>query len=902
MKNIKCIFFFIVALFISTTVVFAQGENIVKVCDWKDCKAGAASVSVDDSYTSCRDLLNSLGLKGTFYLMDTKDFTTSTWNVWKSIYNEGHEIGAHTQNHPCSSVSNATLRYELSSNKNDIITKLNISANEVTSFAWPCGFNTPQEEAIASEYFLSSRGYFINQLEEKNPADFMNIKSLNTPHYHNPPLEPPDYFMMADLAETQGKWVNYVFHNECSDDGAITYLTTKNLWTAPVGKVAKYIFERQYSVIQNFQNTSSFIKFNLVNNLNHSLYNQELTLKVLIGNNTAKVLKVNNISKTFTNFNENNTKYIEFNALPTGNDIIEITLDSQSQLQLYLAPYVGDIDGSINPDWFFFYNQLKQWHNDNNISVGMSFYSNTMNNAQFNQIIGNMYASENIELITKSESEYNGTRIDLMSYSQVKETVAGLQNKFIAEMEKLGYTNVKAPVAWNQNQGRFTETIRNAIHDIGFKIYFEQYVSEYGNIDPLPDFDVMQYSVSFTTDGQAGPKTVYKSPEQIEQEILNFQNDHMVYINGIKVVETYASQQDFAISDNSPVVNQNKWNTYTTVLQWAKNDPRIKLLTPEMIYDLRHPVIPNSTTTTTTSTTTTTTSITTTTLPSTNYDFTDFEASNGWTAAGTSQGKFEIGVPVLFNTTTGQCKTTCFGTGPGSDHTPTGVNAACTNLDGYMVQFETVSTNSLTSPVYDFTGKTNVNLGLWRFMEIEGTNYDFCYYQYKNSSSGSWTIFETYGTARIDDSSWQSYSRNISSYADNKAYFQLRFYCTTDDWTEGSGLCLDDIDISWTGGTPTTTTTTTVSTTTTTTTTVPTTTTSTTTTSSITTTTTTTTTTIPTTTTTTTTTTTSTTSTTLPATKCWDAGNKYITNVANQFKKFCKCAQGTYGYQDYTSI
>ncbi|MCX6819646.1 MAG: hypothetical protein NT129_06650, partial [Candidatus Aenigmarchaeota archaeon] len=47
---------------------------------------------------------------------------------------------------------------------------------------------------------------------------------------------------------------------------------------------------------------------------------------------------------------------------------------------------------------------------------------------------------------------------------------------------------------------------------------------------------------------------------------------------------------------------------------------------------------------------------------------------------------------------------------------------------------------------------------------------------------------------------------------------------------------------------------------------------------------------------------TSTTSTTLPATKCWDAGNKYITNVANQFKKFCKCAQGTYGYQDYTSI
>jgi hypothetical protein len=84
-------------------------------------------------------------------------------------------------------------------------------------------------------------------------------------------------------------------------------------------------------------------------------------------------------------------------------------------------------------------------------------------------------------------------------------------------------------------------------------------------------------------------------------------------------------------------------------------------------------------------------------------------------------------------------------------------------------------------------------------MEIEGANYDFCYYQYKNSATGSWNTFESYGngTARIDDNAWQSYSRNISSFADNKSFFQLRFYCTSDDWTEGSGLCLDDINITW---------------------------------------------------------------------------------------------------------
>jgi serine protease len=61
---------------------------------------------------------------------------------------------------------------------------------------------------------------------------------------------------------------------------------------------------------------------------------------------------------------------------------------------------------------------------------------------------------------------------------------------------------------------------------------------------------------------------------------------------------------------------------------------------------------------------------------------------------------------------------------------------------------------------------------------------------------------------------------------------------------------------------------------------------------------TTTTTTIPTTTTT-TTTTTSTTTTTVPTTKCWSAQYQYLYRAADQARKFCKCAQGTYGYQSY---
>ncbi|MHC5077142.1 MAG: hypothetical protein ACYTFM_12045, partial [Planctomycetota bacterium] len=180
------------------------------------------------------------------------------------------------------------------------------------------------------------------------------------------------------------------------------------------------------------------------------------------------------------------------------------------------------------------------------------------------------------------------------------------------------------------------------------------------------------------------------------------------------------------------------------------------------------------------------------------YILVDFETDDhGWIAAGSGQGKFEIGVPIPFDPCEGSCLTDCFGTGPSEDHSATGVKAACTNLDGYLAPKETLYTNRLNSPVYDFSGCSNVTLELWRFMEIEGRNSDFCYFQYKNDPLGKWITFETYGDIEVDDDEWDIYTKDLSSAADGKSYFQLRFYCTTDGWTEGSGLCLDDIMISW---------------------------------------------------------------------------------------------------------
>ena len=47
------------------------------------------------------------------------------------------------------------------------------------------------------------------------------------------------------------------------------------------------------------------------------------------------------------------------------------------------------------------------------------------------------------------------------------------------------------------------------------------------------------------------------------------------------------------------------------------------------------------------------------------------------------------------------------------------------------------------------------------------------------------------------------------------------------------------------------------------------------------------------------TTSTITTTTTTTLIKCWSANYQYLYGAANQYKKFCKCATGTYGYNSY---
>jgi trimeric autotransporter adhesin len=230
---------------IAVTLVVNPDVPVI-ITPWKGGHSGAFSVSVDDSKGSGFDQLQAIGAKGTYVLE-----SVTVPSFYATYYNAGMELGSHSIHHICSEVSDDVLRTEEIEPSIDILcTETPQPCQDLITFVWPCGYTNYHEQAVISDYFLSARGYNINQLEDQNPDNFMNLKSYNS-HEHKP-YPPADLKTVVDDAVAQKKWFNMVLHDYTNDDGAIAYSASKDIWVAPIGTVVKYIFQRERFVLSNF--------------------------------------------------------------------------------------------------------------------------------------------------------------------------------------------------------------------------------------------------------------------------------------------------------------------------------------------------------------------------------------------------------------------------------------------------------------------------------------------------------------------------------------------------------------------------------------------------------------------------------------------------------------------------
>jgi hypothetical protein len=264
---------------------------------------------------------------------------------------------------------------------------------------------------------------------------------------------------------------------------------------------------------------------------------------------------------------------------------------------IYVMPYVGDIDGDVSEDWYYFFDILLTFHEEEEIPVALSFYPTSIETeSDYMDAFVKMYEGNFIELMQKEYIEVDlESEIESLPSDLKIKIRKGILDSEKAHFEKImkneGYSNIEFPIAYTQLGGRITDDDKKALELAGLKIYFDVYYDDkIGPIKSTNTFDVIQYGVSFTNDGGAGPLTSFRSPDELILELGEYErlDLDMVRLNGKLVIPLWSHQQDFERSKGSSKVDLNKWNIYTETLLRLRNDPNVEFITPKEMYYLRH--------------------------------------------------------------------------------------------------------------------------------------------------------------------------------------------------------------------------------------------------------------------------------------------------------------------------
>jgi peptidoglycan/xylan/chitin deacetylase (PgdA/CDA1 family) len=234
--------------------------------DWPAGKRAAVSLSFDDARLSQIDqglaVLDRHHVKATFFVVSTN--ISPRLEGWKKALAEGHEIGNHSETHPCTgnyafSRQNALESYTLQT----MAAQLDGAGAEIErllgvkprTFAYPCGqkFVGRGEEVksyvpLVAARFLAGRGYLDESANDPAFCDLAQVMGT--------PFDDLDFNQMKSLvdeAASQGRWVVFVGHkigqrgHQVTDAAALgelcDYLTNplNGIWLGTVQEVAEYV-------------------------------------------------------------------------------------------------------------------------------------------------------------------------------------------------------------------------------------------------------------------------------------------------------------------------------------------------------------------------------------------------------------------------------------------------------------------------------------------------------------------------------------------------------------------------------------------------------------------------------------------------------------------------------------
>jgi peptidoglycan/xylan/chitin deacetylase (PgdA/CDA1 family) len=299
--------------------------NGFAVDTWNGGRRSALSLTFDDAmenqYLYAKDILRKYGITASFFLntgyVGDTSWKWGTWDEFRAIAAEGHEIGAHMVTHPWptkipygSEDQKGSLLYELSKSKADV--EREIPGQKCLTMSYPFSDHSAQVvEAVRARYLSARTGFLDATTPEWNaqtPVDWGRLVSY-VPWFPDPrsrdgdklELERTERLLAASVSRE--RWALLMIHSvvplkKVHDNNGFMPVTPEwlaglcawakdqvdrgNIWAAPQGTVTRYILERDALTATVTARTDTSIIANFSTGLDASIFTVPVSITFTI--------------------------------------------------------------------------------------------------------------------------------------------------------------------------------------------------------------------------------------------------------------------------------------------------------------------------------------------------------------------------------------------------------------------------------------------------------------------------------------------------------------------------------------------------------------------------------------------------------------------------------------------
>jgi peptidoglycan/xylan/chitin deacetylase (PgdA/CDA1 family) len=318
------------------------------ICFWGDDKFAAVSLTIDDNnypdVTFWRQVSAEFGWKLTWFLIVYPGMWDIYNNVpgnnigyngsaaqWKTLYDEGHEIGLHGNCGSMNELSEAGYQEHM---ELGIAHLESVISNNIVSYAYPCGtVDSPTASSgyrnVCSNMFIGARGTTGGSTSPFT-GDYMNTHSMGAS------FSQAWFDLMEDSTRTPVNslyrgWAVFLWHGLLGDTNKIAgayqvfnYLAANEdkYWIKKFGEVARYAQERESGVLNITSVAADQIQFTLTDSMTNSLFNYPLTVKFRVDNWADAVAVQNGQSIPVSLMTYSNSTYALVQAVPDQGTVV----------------------------------------------------------------------------------------------------------------------------------------------------------------------------------------------------------------------------------------------------------------------------------------------------------------------------------------------------------------------------------------------------------------------------------------------------------------------------------------------------------------------------------------------------------------------------------------------------